>query len=124
MIKLLDKSRLDVVRGARRMSSSSSERVFHPTSAFQKQAHISDPRAYNQQYERSLSDPYAFWQSFVKEFHWKKPPTEQNFVRYNFHIQKGPILIKWMEGAQLNVCYNLLDRHVRNGRGDQVAFYW
>jgi acetyl-CoA synthetase len=31
---------------------------------------------------------------------------------------------KWFVGGQLNVTYNCLDRHVKAGRGDKVAFYW
>lgn len=111
------------VRAARRMSSSS-DRIVNPTNSLQKQAHISDLREYDQLYEKSLSFPYSFWEPFVKEFHWKKPPKEENFLSYNFDIRNGPIFIKWLEGAQLNVSYNLLDRHVRNGNGDKVAYYW
>lgn len=123
MIKLVHRNKFDIcVRAvATKMSSAA---LFHPSNAFQKHAHISDLPTYYQQHEKSLSDPYSFWGSFAKEFHWKKPPIEDNFLRYNFDIRNGPISIKWMEGAQLNVCYNLLDRHVRNGKGDQVAYYW
>ena len=39
-------------------------------------------------------------------------------------MSKGPVSIKWFEGAQLNLCYNAVDRHVEAGRGDRVAFYW
>ncbi|KAH9519488.1 Acetyl-coenzyme A synthetase, cytoplasmic [Bulinus truncatus] len=36
----------------------------------------------------------------------------------------GDIFIKWMEGAKTNISYNMLDRHVKNGLGNKVAFYW
>jgi acyl-coenzyme A synthetase/AMP-(fatty) acid ligase len=29
-----------------------------------------------------------------------------------------------MEGATTNICYNLLDRNVKNGLGDKIAYYW
>lgn len=29
--------------------------------------------------------------------------------------------IAWFSGAKLNVCYNAIDRHVQNGKADQVA---
>src|SRR2546427_2883025 len=31
---------------------------------------------------------------------------------------------KWFVGGKLNVCFNCVDRHVENGRGDKVAFHW
>ncbi len=43
---------------------------------------------------------------------------------YNFDVRNGPIKIEWFVGAKTNVCYNAVDRHVENGKGDQVAFYW
>jgi acetyl-CoA synthetase len=42
-------------------------------------------------------------------------------MRYNFDINKGPIKIEWMVGAQTNICYNALDRNVDNGHGDKVS---
>lgn len=39
-------------------------------------------------------------------------------------MTKGPIYTKWFEGAQTNICYNAVDRHVEAGLGDKVAFYW
>lgn len=126
-----DKNKFSLcVRAAniKRISMSSSlsaqEGIFHPSYSFQKQAHISDFKTYRDQHELSMSDPHAFWSSFVKEFHWKKPPTKDKFLKYNFDNRKGPIFIKWMEGAEMNVCYNVVDRHVRNGHGNKVAFYW
>ena len=36
----------------------------------------------------------------------------------------NPPFYKWFTGGTLNVSYNCLDRHVRQGRGDRVAFHW
>ena len=38
-------------------------------------------------------------------------------------MNKGPIFIKWFEGAKTNITYNCLDRHL-DSRGDQVAIIW
>ena len=35
-------------------------------------------------------------------------------------MDKGPIKIEWFIGAETNICYNALDRHVKEGRGDKV----
>lgn len=42
------------------------------------------------------------------------------YKRYNFDTTKGPVFIKWFEGAQTNITYNCLDRHVEAGHGDKV----
>ena len=44
--------------------------------------------------------------------------------RYNFDVRKGPVKIEWFVGAETNITYNALDRHVEAGNGDRVAFYW
>lgn len=63
-------------------------------------------------------------QNVVKQFHWETNSDSKSFMSYNFDISKGPISIKWMEGASTNICYNLLDRNIKNGHGDKIAFYW
>jgi acetyl-CoA synthetase len=35
-----------------------------------------------------------------------------------------PPYAKWFMGGKLNVCYNCVDRHVTNGLGDKVAYFW
>ena len=51
--------------------------------------------------------------------------TDAIFVcRYNFDLNKGPISIEWFKGAQTNIAYNCLDRHVKAGKGDKIAMYW
>lgn len=105
-------------------SVSAKESVYYPSKSFRNQAFISDLKNYRDLHDLSLSDPYAFWGSFVKEFHWKKPPTAENFLKFNFDTRIGPIFINWMDGAEMNVSYNVVDRHVRNGKGNKVAFYW
>lgn len=39
-------------------------------------------------------------------------------------MDKGPISIEWFSGAETNIAYNCLDRHVEAGKGDKVAMYW
>ncbi|KAK9908384.1 hypothetical protein WJX75_007079 [Coccomyxa subellipsoidea] len=74
-------------------------------------------------YQQSISNPDAFWGDIAKSFYWKK--EWQNPVRrYNFDVRKGPVKIEWFVGAETNLTYNALDRHVEAGHGDRVAFYW
>lgn len=97
---------------------------FYPTEENKKAAHISSMEQYKSMYKKSLEDPAGFWGDVAKEFYWQVPPKPENFLNYNFDLKKGGVDIKWMEGAKTNVCYNVLDRHVKNGLADSVVFYW
>ena len=39
-------------------------------------------------------------------------------------MNKGPIKIEWFIGGETNLCYNAVDRHVKNGLGGKVAFLY
>ena len=39
-------------------------------------------------------------------------------------MDKGPVSIEWFSGAETNIAYNCLDRHVEAGKGDKVAMFW
>ena len=39
-------------------------------------------------------------------------------------LEWTPPYAKWFLGGKLNVCYNCVDRHVEQGRGDKVAYFW
>eukprot|EP01006_Ploeotia_vitrea_P003562 TRINITY_DN112838_c0_g1_i1.p1 TRINITY_DN112838_c0_g1~~TRINITY_DN112838_c0_g1_i1.p1 ORF type:complete len:655 (+),score=105.90 TRINITY_DN112838_c0_g1_i1:17-1981(+) len=74
-------------------------------------------------YERSIKDPDAFWAEYAKEnYHWEK--LWDTVCSYNYDVNKGKIETKWFEGAKTNLCYNCLDRHIKNGGADRVAFHW
>lgn len=98
--------------------------IFDPNPAISRNAYISSFEEYKKFYAESLDNPAEFWSRVAKQFHWETPADPAKFLQYNFNISKGPISIKWMEGASTNICYNLLDRNVRNGLGDQIAYYW
>ena len=36
----------------------------------------------------------------------------------------NPPFYKWFADGKLNVSYNCLDRHVKAGQGDRVAYHW
>lgn len=102
----------------------SEKSVYEPNSALSKKAFISNLDQYKELHKQSLESPHIFWGNIAKQFHWETPADPSNFVKYNFDISKGPISIKWMEGATTNICYNLLDRNVKSGHADSIAFYW
>ncbi|CAG2179821.1 unnamed protein product, partial [Oppiella nova] len=73
-------------------------------------------------YKKSINDPASYWSDMAKDFVFKY--SEQSVLKFNFDILKGPISIKFMEGALTNVCYNILDRNINKGLGHHIAYYW
>ena len=97
--------------------------IVQPDNRITAEAHVSSMEQYRQMYEHSVRNPEEFWRGIAKEFYWHSPP--KNFLSYNFDVENGPIFVKWMEGAQTNICYNVLDRIVKDKNGENtVAFYW
>ena len=95
--------------------------VFPPEPSFQKNAYFKSMEEYEKEYERSISDPEAFWAEKAEEFHWfKKWDSVRSF---NYNMDEGPVSLKWFEGGKTNIVYNCLDRHLQS-RGDQVAIIW
>lgn len=101
-----------------------SKTVYNPPVEVNRKAYIKTMNQYKDMYKKSIDNPEKFWADIASQFHWETPFNINNFCSYNFDLEKGPISIKWMEGATTNLCYNLLDKNVRNGLGDKIAFYW
>ena len=99
------------------------EDIYYPNDEFRKEAHISSLDEYRKLYEKSIEDPETFCMDIAIEFYWKRSPSKP-LVSYNFDVSKGPIRVKWLDGALTNMCYNVLDRVVDKGLGDRVAYYW
>lgn len=99
-------------------------RVYQPSDYVVEKSRLPSFEKYKEMHKKSLEDPEAFWSEIAKEFHWQTPCQPGKFLSYNFDIDKGDIFVKWMEGATTNVCFNVLDRNIRNGHGDKIAYYW
>ena len=69
---------------------------------------------YKEVYIAAQNDPEGFWLDQAKAIDWVKPPQQALF-------DKGTDLYEWYADAQVNGCYNAVDRHVENGRADQTA---
>src|SRR3954447_11501193 len=87
-------------------------RTFPPSTEFTRQANISDATIY----QRAAADLEGFWAKEAQSLDWYK--------HWDTVLQWDPPFAKWFDGGQLNVSYNCLDRHVKNGRGDRIAYYW
>ena len=72
---------------------------------------------YKDIYAGWASDPEGFWMQAAKAIDWDKAPSKALFDR-------GAGMFEWFADGLTNTCWNAVDRHVENGRGEQVAIIW
>ncbi|MFT5867012.1 MAG: propionyl-CoA synthetase, partial [Gammaproteobacteria bacterium] len=72
---------------------------------------------YSEVYKSWQDDPEAFWMDQASTIDWVKPPSRA------LNADNAP-LYEWFTDAQVNACYNAVDRHVENGRADQTAIIY
>jgi propionyl-CoA synthetase len=72
---------------------------------------------YADAYNRSLADPEGFWGEAAKAIDWYQAPTAVLDV-------SNARFPRWFADGVLNTCFNAVDRHVRDGRGDQPALIY
>jgi acetyl-CoA synthetase len=86
-------------------------RSFPPSSTFSKQAN-----AQPSIYAEADADPVAWWRKQADRLVWDKAPT--NTLEWDLPDAK------WFSDGTLNASVNCVDRHVADGKGDKVAYYW
>lgn len=67
--------------------------------------------------DQSLRDPDGFWGEAAEAIHWYR-----NWERVLDDSRRS--FYRWFGGGELNTCYNALDLHVEEGRGDQPALIY
>jgi acetyl-CoA synthetase len=67
-------------------------------------------------YEEAERDFEAFWAGWARQLEWIKPFTTT--------LEWNEPFARWFADGKLNASVNALDRHVRKGHGNRVAFYW
>ena len=72
---------------------------------------------YDEVYRNWEDDPDAFWRAASAAIDWDRPPTA--IIDRSRKPSPG-----WFPGGELNTCFNALDRHVRDGRGEQAALIY
>jgi propionyl-CoA synthetase len=72
---------------------------------------------YSDAYESSITDPEGFWRDQAELVDWARKPQR-------ILDDTNPPFYRWFPDARLNTCYNALDRHVIDGRGDQPALVY
>ncbi|HET8699995.1 MAG TPA: AMP-binding protein, partial [Gammaproteobacteria bacterium] len=75
------------------------------------------PRTLLEAQAAARDDPEAFWGEAAAAIHWTKRWTRV------LDGSRAPFY-RWFAGAELNTCYNAVDRHVAAGRGEQAALIY
>jgi acetyl-CoA synthetase len=71
---------------------------------------------YAAEYRRSVEDPEAFWAEAANELEWFRPWTKVFDWKYP--------TFEWFQGGKFNITHNCLDRQVKSGRKNKVAYIW
>ena len=88
-------------------------RTFPPSERFAEEALINSQELYTEASE----DVEVFWARQARELlTWDKDFTKV--------LEWDLPYAKWFADGELNVSYNCLDRHIKNGYGDKVAYHW
>jgi len=73
--------------------------------------------SYQEQYRESIENPDGFWAEAASELQWSK--------RWDVVLDASDApFYEWFRGGEINTCYNALDRHCENGRGEQAALIY
>lgn len=74
-------------------------------------AYIKD---YDSLYEKSIKDTEGFWANEASNITWFK--NFEKVLEWNFPYAK------WFVGGKLNASYNCLDRHIKEGKRNKIAY--
>ena len=72
---------------------------------------------YEKQYKESIQNPEQFWGAAADSVNWYKKYTK-------VLDDTNKPFYRWFTGGEMNTCYNAVDFHVENGRGDQPALIY
>jgi len=72
---------------------------------------------YDEAHAQSINNPDEFWAAAAEDCHW--------FKKWDKVLDdSNKPFYRWFTGGEINTCYNALDFHIENGRGDQDALIY
>ncbi len=93
-------------------------RLFPPSKEFSDKSNIKSFEELQSLKKQSLKNPTKFWESFANsEIDWFEP------FQTVLDRENAPFF-KWFKEGKLNITYNCLDRHIKNGIGNKIALVW
>jgi len=87
------------------------DRSFAPSTEFAAQANTTAA-----DYAEAAADRLGFWEKQAARLHWDQ--------KWDQVLEWNAPDAKWFIGGKINACYNALDRHVLEGRGERIAFHF
>ncbi|RZN37046.1 MAG: acetate--CoA ligase [Methanophagales archaeon ANME-1-THS] len=91
-------------------------RVYNPPRAIVDGSYIK-PEEYERLYAESIKDPESFWAKIAEEeLHW--------FRRWDRVRAGDHPYYRWFVNGKLNITYNCLDRHVKAGKRNKLAYIY
>ena len=72
---------------------------------------------YQETYQRSIQNAEDFWSEIANNIFWYKKPSK-------ILNSDNPPFYKWFEDGTTNTCYNAVDLHVKNGKGEKIAIIY
>ena len=73
--------------------------------------------SYDTAYARSIQDPEGFWGEAAQAVRWTRKWSK-------VLDSSNPPFNRWFVDGELNTCFNAIDRHVEEGRADQLALIY
>ncbi|MFQ5741616.1 MAG: acetyl-coenzyme A synthetase N-terminal domain-containing protein, partial [Acidobacteriota bacterium] len=87
--------------------------IYEPSPEVVEAAWVKD---YEEMYRKSIENPEQFWAHIAADLDWFK--SWDRVLDWNYPWAK------WFVGAQCNISYNCLDRHVKSWRKNKLALIW
>ena len=88
------------------------EKIYPPKEIVER-AWIKD---YETVYKKSIEDKEGFWSEVAKELEWFKPWDKVLEWKHPY--------ARWFVNGKTNITYNALDRHIKNGKGNKIAYIY
>ena len=94
------------------------KRVFPPSKEFADNSNIGTLEELTKLKKYALDNPLEFWETYANlEIDWFEP------FQTVLDSENAPFF-KWFKEGKLNITYNCLDRHIKNGLGSKTALIW
>jgi len=100
----------------RSMTPEKSRGQYPPSEEYRKNAFVKSEEEYYKLYADSVKDPVAYWVKEADQIDWFSKDWKDAFT-----WDKKNNKFTWFKGGKLNVSYNCLDRHVKNGLKNSAA---
>ncbi|MDR2866310.1 MAG: acetate--CoA ligase [Methanomassiliicoccaceae archaeon] len=98
------------------MTPDNSKGRYPPSDEYRRTAFLKSADEYKKIYAESMKDPVKYWEKQADLIDWYSKGWKDAFT-----WNKKTNEFTWFKGGKLNVSYNCLDRHVRNGLKNTAA---